>query len=266
MGHTRLGRIPKTKTWIAVVRDVGAPPEAHGQVEAFDIREVAGRTLVAAQGGLRAATKDEGLKYTFFILSQIALASRTKNWAKSLKDLGINVSAATSLEDLSAEMQACVDRQLRNQGCVTDVSEIAQKAAGEAMLSLTRERLSTLFGLSSEEVRLAVRNLSTKKGFGDLGQKFFGTFMTRFLNFYLSRVTAAYVGKSRISQVDDISSFNKALRVHCEQSARILRDFCAQWYSKTVHLGGINLDNLSGFIAVALKKLQAELRQQETER
>ena len=96
-----------------------------------------------------------------------------------------------------------------------------------------------------------------------LGQKFFGIFIARFLNFYLSRVTASAVNGPNISQVGDIYSFNEALRLHCEQSARIVRDYCGEWCSKTEYLTGINLQNTSGFIAIALKKLQAELQRQE---
>jgi hypothetical protein len=265
MGHTRLGRIPKTKAWAAVVGDIAKPIEAEALSRGYNIREIADRALAAAQGGLRAATKDEGISYAFYALSQVALASRTKTWLEELKKIGMSLSGTSSLEDLTAEMQASVDRYLRSRGCVTDISEIAQKAAGEAMIGTAREKLSTLFGLSIEEVRLAVRKVSTKKGFGELGQRFFGVFMTRFLNFYLSRVTATYVGSGRIAQVDDISSFNRALQLHCEESARIVRDFCAEWYSKTQYTKGIHLDNVSGFISVALRKLEAELRQQGTE-
>jgi hypothetical protein len=42
-----------------------------------------------------------------------------------------------------------------------------------------------------------------------------------------------------------------------------VRDFCGEWYSKTEYLQGINLENTSGFIAVAIKKLRAEIKQQE---
>ncbi len=123
----------------------------------------------------------------------------------------------------------------------------------------------TLFGSGRDELRAAIRELSSKKGFSDLGQKFFGRFLACFLNFHLSRITAAQLGGERLQQVGDLSLFNEVLRSHCEQSARIVRDFCGEWYSKTEFHEGINLDNTSRFMAVALKKIQAELKRQKAE-
>jgi hypothetical protein len=61
----------------------------------------------------------------------------------------------------------------------------------------------------------------------------------------------------------DVAEFNNALRAHCDQSARIVRDFCGEWYSKTEYEKGIDLENTSRFVAVALKKLRSELEQQK---
>jgi hypothetical protein len=122
-----------------------------------------------------------------------------------------------------------------------------------------------LFGGSSDDVRNAIRSLSTKKGFGDLGQRFFGRFVARFLNFYLSRVTAASLGSPRLRDLGDVAQFNDALRLHCDQSARIVRDFCGEWFSKTVYREGIDLKNTSRFLAVAFKKLRGELDRQGSE-
>jgi hypothetical protein len=46
------------------------------------------------------------------------------------------------------------------------------------------------------------------------------------------------------------------------ESARIVHDFCGEWFSKTEFQKGIDLDNTSNFMAVTLKKLQAELNRQ----
>src|SRR2546429_186006 len=79
-------------------------------------------------------------------------------------------------------------------GGPTDVSEMAQQAAGEAVAELVAPRAANLFGSGQAELQEAVRTLSTKVGFSDLGQRFFGHFTSHFLNFYLSRVTAGQVG------------------------------------------------------------------------
>jgi len=44
-----------------------------------------------------------------------------------------------------------------------------------------------------------------------------------------------------------------------------VRDFCGTWYSKTEHEQGINFENESRFLAVAMRKLSSELEQQKAE-
>jgi hypothetical protein len=265
MGHTRLGPIPKTRKWQEIVELVaGAGLTGDVATAAVNVGAIAVRTLDAAQKGLDKAVDDPGVLYTFYLLTQVALASRTSDWQRALADHGIRLSNDSTVFDFTAEVQDAIDRYVsRNSSGATDLGEIAQQSAGEAITSLAGTRTLSLFGGSSVDVQNAIRSLSTRRGFGELGQRFFGRFIARFLNFYLSRVTAAALGSPRLSDLGDVAQFNDALRSHCDQSARIVRDFCGDWYSKTEYQKGIDLENTSGFLAVALKKLRAELEQQK---
>jgi hypothetical protein len=263
MGHTRLGTIPKSKKWRSLVQEMAEGSEGKpATLLSEDIEQIASQTLDAVQGGLRQAVNDVGLQYTFYLLTQLVLSARRDDWYEALAQHGIRISKDDSLYDLTAEFQGAIDDYLVSKQSQTDTSEIAQKAAGEAIVSLAGPQAFTLFGSTDEELRLAVRPLSTKKGFADLGQLFFGKFIARFLNFYLSRVTASQIDSARLHHIGDISKFNEALETHCYQSAKIVRDFSGEWYSRTEYLKGIDLENTSGFMAVALRKLQEELRQQ----
>jgi hypothetical protein len=263
MGHTRLGRIPKSRKWAAVVAEIDklevvTPP---GGLEFSEsIAMIAGCTLEAAEAGLSKAVKEQGLRYAFYLLSQLALSAREENWPQALQKIGIELSENSSVFDLTVELQSAVDRHISAFSRPTDISEMAQRAAGEAISALAASAAVTLFGSGREELQRAIRSLSTKKGFSALGQVFFARFISRFLNFYLSRLTPG-----KLFQVGDVSSFNRALQEHCEQSALVVRDFCGEWFSKTEYLQGIDLDNASRFVAVAVKKLQSELRRQKAE-
>jgi hypothetical protein len=264
MGHQRLGEIPKTQRWNSVVAKVtgeGSPAEAEKKLQEA-IKQVAAETLAAAEGGLDTAISDGGLRFTFYILTQVVLAAREDDWQTGLADQGIKLSPQSSVLDLTLEVQRTIDEHVLRHGRPTTVSEIAQKAAGEAITSLAAPKAATLFGSGRDELQQAIHELSTKKGFSSLGQKFFGCFMARYLNFYLSRVTAQQVGGPRLPAASDLTAFNEALQTHCHQSARIVRDFCGEWYSKTEFQKGIDLENTSGFMAIAIKKLRAELKKQ----
>lgn len=267
MGHTRLGNLPKTQKWLNLVRQIAGSGVSGGVLSAASyVEAIAAQTLEASRAGLDNAKHDSGVLYTFFLLTQVALASRTKNWEDALAVHGIRLASDSTIFDLTSEIQAAIDRHVseRSSGA-TDLSEMAQQSVGEALMSLADTRTANLFGGNSDEVRQAIRAFSTKKGFGELGQRFFGRFVARFLNFYLSRATAAALGGPRLPDLADIADFNEALRTHCDQSARIVRDFCGEWYSKTAYEGGINPENASRFLAVAVRKLSSELEHQGSE-
>lgn len=265
MGHTRLGTIPKTRKWKQLVAlmagerglQVGPKGTLAGAVE-----DVAARALALTETGLDSAIDDKGLQYTFYLLTQLVLAAREVDWQSRLQVFGVHIADDASTFELTMELQSAIDDYLLRHSRPTDISEIAQQAIGEAVSTLAGPRSVTLFGQGAEELQHAVRAFSTKQGFAELGQEFFSSFMTRFLNFYLSRATAAQAGGEMLQQVGDISEFNSALSKHCRQTARIVHDYCGEWYSKTEFTQGISLDNTSRFMAIAVKKLQSELRQQ----
>jgi hypothetical protein len=270
MGHTRLGKVPKTQKWTAVISlitgsDAPSGEGGSGVLLADDVQAISRQTLDAAQGGLKKAIDDSGLRYTFYLLTQLVLAAKTEDWASNLDELGIQLSEDATVFDLTSEVQNAIDTYIEICAYPTDISEIAQQAAGEAISELAGTEQIALLSSNRDELQQVIRGLSTKKGFSKLGQIFFGRFMSRFLNFYISRITAANSDSERLPQIGDISRFNESLRRHCEQSAQIVHDFCGQWYSKTEFKQGINLNNTSGFMAVAIKKLQDELMQQRGE-
>ena len=258
MGHQRLGWIPTTRKWKAVVDGL----IGNGGLASTDIDQIAGLTLDAASPALVKGLDDPALTHSFYLLTQIALAAREPDWRERLARAGISLSDDASLFDLTTQFHAAVDRQVCLAGQSSDLGEMAQQAAGDALASLAGDKATTLFGSGGEHLQRAIRPLSTAAGFSKLGQAFFGRLLSRFLGFYVSRVVARAAGTARAPTVSDVSGFNEALQTHCHQSARIVRDFCGQWFSKREYLEGIDPKNTSGFMAVAVRKLVDELGQQ----
>lgn len=264
MGHTRLGNIPKSKSWNRVVDIVlsGQSSIKSTQLHA-DTEIIASLALQAADTGLTKAVADAGLQYAFYLLTKIILASKNLNWDMELKEFGITIEKESGIYDLTSEFQAAIDNYLRQNSFSTDISELAQRSAGETLTALLSADSTSLFENDAEHIRSQIAKYATRDGFAKVGQKFFGTFLGRFLNFYLSRITATHTNNSKVSKISDISSFNSDLRKHCEESALIVKDFSGEWFSKTNFKPGINLRTSNSFLAVAIKKLKAELQQQD---
>ena len=82
MGHIRLGRLPNTPNWRKVVGLVA---------DDAPVASVAAATMSAAQRGLEIADSDEGLRHTFWLLTQITLAAREDHFAAALNQAGVSV-------------------------------------------------------------------------------------------------------------------------------------------------------------------------------
>ncbi len=263
MGHTRLGRIPKTLKWKDVVAELVDSYQSTGPAASPSsdvIAQIASKALLASEKGLQEAVADVGMVYSFYLLTQLALTGKKNDWETHLKELGILLSENDTPLDLTSQLHNVVDNYMNRKGRRTDVGEISQRALGEAVSATLNDEVASLFAEGKGETVIAVQKLGTKNKFADLGQRFFGAFMTRYLNFYLSRVIAQPSGG-----INAQSLFNKALAGHCHQSARIIRDFCGQWFTKTEYEQGIDLDNTARFVAIALKKLRSELEYQRIE-
>src|ERR1043165_1319376 len=118
MGHQRLGDIPKSKKWSAVVAAVaGGGTAAAGSAGLENaVSEIADLTLDAATAGLQRAIDDPGLRFSFYLLTQIVLAAREPDWQERLGQLGIRLSTESTLFDFTAELQDAIDRHLTSRG------------------------------------------------------------------------------------------------------------------------------------------------------
>jgi len=262
MGHQRLGDIPKTQKWKNVVEKITSVVGGSSIDGGIDVPKVASQILQAAEGGLAQAINDPGLQSTVYLLTQIVLAARNDDWQAGLTNVGINLDADATVFDLTAEVQRVIDEDIRRQGRPTTIGEIARQAAGEALADLTRNEAISLFGSGRDELQQAVKKLSTKAGFCDLGQRFFGNFTARYLDTYASKIVPGMAGSDAFKGIQDFSDFRQSLFLHCYQSAKIVHDFSGEWYSKTEWEKGIDRKNTGGFVAVSLEKLRQELKKQ----
>src|SRR5215203_420420 len=109
MGHTRLGEIPKSQRWREVVALLSNSENITPQNLANEIGEIAFKTLDAAETGLEKAVDDLGLRYSFYLLTQVALASREENWQEQLLTHNIEISNLTSTFELISGVQFAID-------------------------------------------------------------------------------------------------------------------------------------------------------------
>ncbi|MCA9047417.1 MAG: hypothetical protein KDA89_01735 [Planctomycetaceae bacterium] len=137
MGHQRLGRIPKSKSFQQVVAlisgfagVVGGTGGGAGISIFDDVEAIAASTLAAAQSGLTEARSDSGLCDTFYLLTQLVLAARDEtNWRQRFSELGISLDDNDGMFESASELQYAIQDRFDEKKAYSDVAEMARKAA-----------------------------------------------------------------------------------------------------------------------------------------
>lgn len=250
MGHVRLGTLPRTRQWSRVLDLVGGGAGAP---------RVAAATMEASLGGLADAATDPGLVHAVWLLTQVPLAARGDDFTGRLRTLGLDVGKSPTVLEVVGAFSAAVDAHVARKRNRTDVGEMAQMAAAEALTAFATPANASLFDLTPKAEQ-AIRGLSTVKEFSALSREFFARFTRKYLTYFLSRELSNYVsGDGRFTNLQQHAAFNADLDVFCRQASRIVEEFSGGWYSKTEFKGGITQANASRFVHIAVKKLSAEL-------
>ena len=254
MGHVRLGRLPRTRKWNQVIALLSGGASA---------KEIAAATSSAAEKDMLRASQDPAFVHAFWLLTQIPLLARQKDFGVALRGIGLDVGDRPGLVEIIAAVSDAVDVHARTVGGRTDVGEMAQLSAVESLTAIAGRELPGLFGPTHEEVRAAFAGLATEKQFSVLARDFFSRLTRRYLGYYLSRELSNHVGtNARFHSVAEHAEFEQALDLHCRETSRILKEYSGEWFSKTNYYeGGINAKKAGGFAYVAFKKMRGELRQ-----
>jgi len=252
MGHIHLVRLPNTPPWNAVVDLLGS----HAQTG-----EIVAATARAAEHTLAQATSDPGLRHSFWLLTQLPLAARSPDFAARLRDLNVYAGSAPTWLSLSAAFQDAVDAKTRRARGKTDLGEMAQLAAAEALTTVLAADLPGLFETTSKDVRYTLGKLAAPDRFAKLSRDFFALLVNRNLEYFLSRALADHIGPGRnFGSLGEHTAFREALAQRCYEAALIVEAASGEWYSTTNWQGGITPAKAAGFIHVAFRKLREELQ------
>lgn len=254
MGHLRLGRLPKHRNWQHVV--------ALLELDAVDATSVAQATAVAAERRLRDLGNESAATYCFWLLVQIASASRHDDMASRLDSLGIQISPSDGLLTLISRVSDHVRQHIRDDPDTDALSELAALSLRFALAETVGVQGTSLFGSTLDDFNRACRIYSTQRQFGVLTKIFFGDFLSRTLRYFIDRELANHVGAGRrIADIAQCREFSESVDLYSRQSARILEEFAGSWFSKHEweSSGKVSTADAGRFVAYAMRKLRMEI-------
>lgn len=119
MGHTLLGRLPKTKAWKSVIEliSVGA-----------DAGSVAKAVVAASDKAFTAVQDDVAFKETVAYLVDVAQAVSGDDQHEALDDLGIHLNDDTTPLDLIGDMSHHLHSIFEDKRCQSDFGDFASQS------------------------------------------------------------------------------------------------------------------------------------------
>lgn len=252
MGHERVGVLPRTREWRALVRQIAATAEAPHAVPA-----VAAATLLRVRQRFDRIPNDRGFQAAFGFIVALATSHGGSGPAGDLSPL-LDLGADPSPLRLTAQMNAWVDAHADSM----EYAELGKRAAADVIAFWTRERSrqDDLFGSAqvASQIWAGARNAGA---FSELCRVFFGKFTERYIKYFLDREASAQLPtiEARDRFAASLESHMDALARHSFETTKIAQSFAAGWYNKHARQAPPEREKVLSFVSFAMGKLREEL-------
>jgi len=249
MGHERLGVLPKTKRWRAIVAEIAAadaPPS--------DVPDITKHTLKALGSRYVDLASDSGVEAAFSFLVDMARAAAGKRSPVDIADR----SPLSITTDLTKRLGA-------TEGSL-ETSEIVRRAAADAIATWSRDNATTQSELFADsESRNPWRALGTGAGFCELSRLFFARLTERYLNYFLDREASAALPdfQAREQFRQQLQKHLGDVSKHSFETAKITQSFAAGWFNKIAAKHQPSAAQLRHFLSYAFEKLREDLRRED---
>lgn len=226
MGHTRIGRMNRSKSWreVCTLFNNNAVPET-----------IAKAILDAVHKSFNydRLNNDAMYKEATWLLVQLGIAAKGKDFAGHLRSAGLNIPDNPSLPAVEAAIHEYMDDVCWNSGGQkTDLGEIAQQALLGTLCAAVNRHESQLLLRSpdNEDYQTVFKHLGDKSEFSQAGSYYFGEIMNRAMQLYLSKELPGLIGKSdRLKSIHEKRIFDAELKKHCMETAVVVKDYCVEW-------------------------------------
>lgn len=259
MGHQRLGKLPAHRLLPEIVRYLldGGTPTA----------DLVDQVTEVGRDALQRAVKDPVFIEALWLLVRMPQAAASGSLPDALAALGLRASQPASLTDLLVAFDTALERvQRRSAGGATDLGEMARQSAKSALAETLQPRLPVLWQPTAEDLRHSLASLRSPEAFADLAQRFHSRFVDRVIHYFIDRNLHRMIGPERVTKsLNDLESFDGAVRRHCDESSLIMRTYARDWLGKNQYRDGKTLtrDDIRRFTSHSVEKLRIELAQRK---
>ena len=256
MGHERVGALPRTKRWQAVVGGIADAAALDG-----DVAGLADATLENVRSRLLGIHEDTGFVASFQFLLGLALSASPQVDRSSLGELAIDLEANPS----PLRLASILDQYVAANRQSAEYAELARKAAVDAISLWTQQQTRQLSFTGEHELASEIwRRATDGGGFCEVTRLFFGKFVERYLNYFIGREASSHLANTedRERLAHRLGEHMGVVSQHAFETARITQSFAAGWFNRHAREGMPAGNEVLGFLSHSVGKLREELRRE----
>ena len=255
MGHERVGSLPQSGRWRAIVEDIL-------RSQGWNVAELADKTLLNVRTRFNNLHLDTGVQAAFGYLASLATADLPCSTGVSSPGTGLeeNPSPVRIAKNLSDWVQQHAASQ--------EYAEMASRAGADAISEWTRS--CTAQGLLFEEGGSAASVWSesgSAAGFCQVARSFFAHFTERYLRYFLEREASAQLSsfEAREKFAANLNSHVADVSRHAFGMSKITQSFAAGWFNNHAKESRPSDAEIRTFLATAFGKVREELHREVAE-
>ncbi len=238
MGHTRIGRLHRSKKW----KDV---------VKAFclnaDFAQIASMVLDAADKDFTRERLSQDASYlkAVELLVEMGVGAQNNNFVEHMREVGIELSEHPSVQELNYKLgQAIDDAGWRQDSLKTELGEFAKYALLSTVSQVAKDVVAQdIPGLIQRPPAEIFRSFGKQVNIVAMNQNFMAKVMSGAMNAYLANIIPNLTGSTpRVMSTHALAASYKALEEHCRETAVVVLQYSKDWMGKHGHV----LKDISG--------------------
>jgi hypothetical protein len=255
MGHERIGFLPHTKQWKAIIDQLSIFGDG-----VTSTAQIANETLNAVKQTYESMPFDESVTKAVYFLAILTYSARQENQVNFLNENGYDIDDQISLLSLMKSAQTYISTDSHS----LETNKIAKDAVMQAIIEYQQNHKTGQLSLLLENSENVWSTAGTGSAFCEMARTFFASFTERQLRYYIERAAA-----SSIDDYDTLQAFNQQLSAqsnsiaeHTFEISKLTQSFAAAWYNKHFTNSLPDKGQVEGFLRMSFGKLREEFRRE----
>ena len=252
MGHVRIGFLPHTRQWNAIVDQLSLYDN-----DANAVAMIADRTLDAVRKEFDGLQYDESVIKAIDYLATIVVSSRQNDQIAFLQENGYSVDENLTVFALTSNAK----KLIQTEGGSLETSKLARDAAIQAVMEYYEKHSDKQLSLFQTDSN-PFKERGSGREFCELARYFFAAFTEKQIRYYIDRTASSVIGdyEKYIHFSDTLTKQSMAITEHAFEISKIMQSFAAGWFNKHALDNTPSDDSVTDFLKISFGKVREELR------